>query len=126
MAHILVIDDYEALLFMVRAMLEVAGHEVTTAVDGMMGLEKAAERRPDLVLLDTDMPGLGGFAVCRRIKQAAGLEHVPVLMMTGRPGVGVFTHAESAGARVMLIKPFTGERLLAEIAQALPSVPADK
>lgn len=119
MAHILVIDDYEALAVMVRMVLEAAGHEVSVAGDGEAGLEKAVRRRPDLVLLDTDMPGLDGFGVCRRLKAAAGLARVPVLMMTGRPRAGVSAEAERAGARRMLFKPFTCEALQAEVAKAL-------
>jgi CheY-like chemotaxis protein len=119
MARILVVDDYAALLFMVRMILELEGHEVETVETGIACLKKAKEWRPHLVLLDTDMPGMKGLSVCAHIKKDPSLEKMPVLMMTGRPAVDIFAQAEHAGARVMLLKPFTRDQLLAEIAQAL-------
>jgi CheY-like chemotaxis protein len=119
MARILVVDDYTALLFMLRAVLELAGHDVETAETGAACLEKVQEWRPDLVLLDTNMPGLEGVSVCACLKQDAALAKIPVVMMTGRPTGQVFARAEHAGARVMLLKPFTPDQLLREIGQAL-------
>jgi CheY-like chemotaxis protein len=119
MARILVVDDYTALLFMLRAVLELAGHDVEMAEIGAACLEKVQEWRPDLVLLDTHMPGLEGVSVCARLKQDAALAKIPVVMMTGRPTGQVFARAEHAGARVLLLKPFTRDRLVREIRQAL-------
>lgn len=119
MARILVIDDYEDLLSMVRAVLEAEGHEVATAADGAEGWEMAVKLRPDLVLLDTELPGLGGLAVCRKLKADDALRRVPVLMMTGRPSADAKERAVLAGASMLLLKPFPMGTLLAGIAGAL-------
>ncbi len=113
MARILVVDDYEPILDMLRLVLAAAGHEVFTAGDGISGLSQAQSLRPDLVLLDIDMPETDGVFVCREIKQAPSTAEIPVLLMTGRPGS--HARARGAGALGILSKPFACSELLTEI-----------
>jgi CheY-like chemotaxis protein len=119
MARILVIDDYVPILDMLDLMLEGAGHEVVTACSGAAGLELASNWRPDLVLLDVDMPGMDGVNVCGRIKNGAVTTGIPVLLMSGRFGPDVSRRARDAGAFGILPKPFDRERLLMEIQNAV-------
>jgi twitching motility two-component system response regulator PilH len=119
MARILVVDDYPAIPVMLEAMLGAAGHEVFTADCAEAGLELANQIRPDLVLLDVDMPDRDGLAVCADLGREPATAHIPVLLMTGRLCLAVLEQGRQAGARGFLSKPFSRECLLEEIARAL-------
>lgn len=118
MARILVIDDYPAILTLLQLTLARAGHEVATAGDGESGLKLAGTMKPDLVLLDVDMPDGDGLAVCRTLKRDPAMAHIPVLMMTGRFRAKVLERSRVAGAFGVLPKPFRGDLLLEEIERA--------
>lgn len=120
MARILVIDDYAAILVMLEMMLAEAGHEVRTACSGVAGLEVAERWRPDLVLLDVDMPEMDGVSVCHELKRVDATRNIPVLLMSGRFGPDLSERARKAGARGVMPKPFACEGLLAEIRSAAP------
>ena len=68
--RILVVDDEPAITKLLRRVLEGEGHEVVVAADGLGALDRLSKRCADLVVLDLDMPRLGGFEVCRRLKAA--------------------------------------------------------
>lgn len=119
MPHILIIDDDPGVRGVLQAMLERAGHEVTAGCSGLEGLQLARARRPDLVLLDIEMPGMNGFDVCSLMKTDTTLASVPVVIMTGRPIVGVPARVQAVGAVDLLAKPFERNSLLAKIAQHL-------
>jgi DNA-binding response OmpR family regulator len=93
--------------------LEAEGHRVLTAADGEAGLKRAAEEKPDLVLLDIMMPRLDGYAVCeelRRMESAAA-----ILMLTAKGQVDDRVTGLDAGADDYLVKPFSTEELLARV-----------
>jgi len=93
--------------------LEAEGHRVITAIDGEVGLQKAVEEKPDLVLLDVMMPRLDGFSVCaalRKISFAA-----PILMLTAKGQIEDRVKGLDAGADDYLIKPFSTDELLARV-----------
>ena len=69
MARILVIDDDVAIAELIKVNLDLLGHQVSTANDGMKGLALAQQNRPDLIVLDVMMPDLDGFTVCQRLRQ---------------------------------------------------------
>jgi signal transduction histidine kinase len=79
---ILIVDDTPANLGVMVQHLEDHGFQVLVAQDGAEGLRRAADFRPDLILLDITMPGLDGFTVCRRLKGDAATRHIPVIFMT--------------------------------------------
>lgn len=118
MARVVVVDDYPAIVSMLRLVLMSAGHEVMTATDGESGLGLVKRHKPDVVLLDVDMPGMDGVVVCGRLKRDRETARIPVLMMTGRLCMDVLQRARGAGAVAVLPKPFVRERLLEEIARA--------
>ncbi|MFA6289671.1 MAG: response regulator [Opitutaceae bacterium] len=117
MAKILVIDDNAPLLDMLRLVLRAEGHEVGTAADGPAGLRLAESTRFDLALIDVDMPGLDGIAVCKSLRDNPATRNMRVLMMTGRPGLEVDVRSRCAGAAVVLSKPFLGSAVIEEIAR---------
>jgi CheY-like chemotaxis protein len=119
MARILVVDDYPAILGMLQLSLVAEGYEVLIAEGGAAGLRLAGRLKPDLVLLDVDMPEMDGITVCGGLKRDPATSHIPVLLMTGRPSAGMPAKARDAGAAGVLFKPFVRTRLLEEIAQAL-------
>ena len=77
---ILIIDDTEIIRAMLRDLLEEQGYQVLTASTGEEGIDQAKEHRPDVILIDTKMPGIDGFETCRRIKQVEGIETKVVVM----------------------------------------------
>ena len=124
MARILVIDDNPAVLQSLGFFLEAAGHTVFLAASGEAGLRCATGKPIDLVLLDIEMPGMSGFAICSAMRDDATLREVPVVMMTGRLLGEVTGPAKNAGARMVIGKPFDLELLHATIARNLaPGAP---
>jgi len=103
---ILVVDDEPAITHLLRQMLEADGHRIVVAAGGQAALERIAELRPDLVILDIDMPGVGGFEVCRRLKAAPDTRLLPVLVLTGTGAIDARVRAWELGADEFLTKPF--------------------
>ncbi|HZG83737.1 response regulator transcription factor [Paenibacillus sp.] len=110
---ILVIDDDEKITSMLRRGLAFEGYRVRTARGGNEGLEALRQEEPDLVVLDIMMPGLDGWEVCRRLREAGS--RVPVLMLTAKDEVADRVRGLDTGADDYLVKPFALEELLARI-----------
>jgi two-component system KDP operon response regulator KdpE len=119
--RILVVDDQAQIRRFMRTTLTGAGYEVGDAKTGEEALEKLRAFRPDLVLLDVNMPGLGGLAVCREIRSDA---NVAIIMLTVRNSEGDKVAALDAGADDFVTKPFSTPELLARIRAALRRVPS--
>jgi DNA-binding response OmpR family regulator len=112
---VLVIDDDPVARDLVRAVLEGAGHAVREAPDGRAGLRELYGYRPDLVILDVEMPELDGWGTLERIRE---LSAVPVLMLTARDGELERVRGLRGGADDYVVKPF-GRMELAARVQAL-------
>ncbi len=82
MAHILHIEDDPGNRLLVRKLLQAAGHVVTDAVDGLEGVQLACAERPDLVLVDLNLPGLDGYEVTLRLRGEESLQGVPIVAIT--------------------------------------------
>ena len=115
MARILVIDDDELLGEAVRAVLESENHVVGTLTSGEAGLAAIELKQPDLVILDTMMPGMPGEEVLRRIRTSDRVYRTPVLMLTARRAEPDVQIAMRAGADDYLKKPFDPDQLLARV-----------
>lgn len=111
--HILVADDDTAVRESLRRSLAFNGYEVSVAEDGAATLAALDTERPDLILLDVNMPRVDGLEVCRRLR-ATGND-VPILMLTARVEVGDRVLGLDAGADDYLPKPFALEELLARV-----------
>jgi putative two-component system response regulator len=103
---IVVVDDEPAITKLLQMLLEAEGHQVIVAADGQAALDRVAERRPDLVILDLDMPQMGGFEVCRRLKTAPETRLLPILVLTGTGAADARRQAWELGADEFLTKPF--------------------
>lgn len=112
-SKILIIDDDEKIVSMLRRGLAFEGYEVTTAANGAEGLNQLLIDEPDLVVLDVMMPQVDGFEVCRRLRAAGST--VPILMLTAKDEVENRVKGLDIGADDYLVKPFALEELLARV-----------
>ncbi|WP_017689595.1 response regulator transcription factor [Paenibacillus sp. PAMC 26794] len=110
---ILIVDDDEKIVSMLRRGLAFEGYEVQTASNGAEGLSKLMDKEPDIVVLDVMMPQIDGFEVCRRLREAGS--KVPVLMLTAKDEVQSRVTGLDTGADDYLVKPFALEELLARV-----------
>jgi two-component system KDP operon response regulator KdpE len=118
--RILVVDDEPQIRRIMRATLTSAGYEVDDTKSGEEALEKIREYRPDLVLLDINMPGMGGLAACRAIRADT---NIAIIMLTVRNSEADKVGALDAGADDFVTKPFSMPELLARIRAALRRLP---
>src|SRR5512135_2149330 len=119
--NILVVDDEPQIRRVMRMALSSQGFEVIEARSGEEGLEKFRDHLPDLVLLDLNMPGIGGLETCRRIRAGSA---VPIIVLTVRSKEEEKVEALDAGADDYVTKPFGMKELLARIRAALRRTPA--
>jgi two-component system response regulator MprA len=111
--HVLIIDDDEKIISMLKRALAFEGYRVSTAMDGHAGLQQLAQGTPDLIILDVMMPHLDGWEVCRRIRESGST--VPILMLTAKDDISSRVTGLDIGADDYLVKPFALEELLARI-----------
>src|SRR4051794_15907649 len=114
-AKILVIEDNAENRYLVTFLLEKRGHEVVTVESGPLGLDLAARIRPDLILLDIQLPGMDGYAVARAFKSDPILRRIPVIAVTSYAMVGDREKCLAAGAEGYIEKPIDPETFTAEI-----------
>ncbi len=114
-ARILVVDDIEANVRLLEARLTAEYYEVLVAYNGPEALRIAAEEKPDIVLLDVMMPGMDGFEVCRRLKEAPDTRHLPVVLVTALDGRNDRITGLEAGADDFLTKPIDDVMLFARV-----------
>ncbi len=115
-ANILVVDDEPQIRRVMRATLSSQGYVISEAKTGEEALDSFRKQRPDLVLLDVNMPGMGGLETCREIRR---ISDAPVIMLTVRNAERDKVSALDAGADDYVVKPFSIEELLARIRAAL-------
>ncbi|MGH2956532.1 MAG: response regulator [Solirubrobacterales bacterium] len=115
---VLVADDEQDILELIRMVLEEEGYEVIAVSDGVEALRTANQRRPDLCVLDVMMPGVDGYDVTRVLKRDEELRRIPVVLLTARTEPENVARGREAGADEYLSKPFLPE----ELQQAVRSV----
>jgi CheY-like chemotaxis protein len=115
--RILVIDDNADIRDLVQYIFEKAGKLVIQGEDGEKGIAQAKAHRPDLILLDTMMPGISGLDVLKVIRQDPDNEisAIPVVMLTANSADADIKKAYEIGASSYIVKPFKREKILAEI-----------
>jgi DNA-binding response OmpR family regulator len=120
MAKILLVDDDTTLTSILSIGLRNKGHTVVVAHDGMEGLQKAEEVKPDLIILDVNMPKLSGFDVAMRLKETEGFKQVPIIMLTALSQDANIQRGYSFGIEDYLVKPFNVEHLFIKVKKYLP------
>ena len=119
-SRILVVDDDQRVRTVVSWQLEADGFAVTEAADGAAALAEIEHRRPDLVVLDLSLPGVGGLDVLRRVREAAGTAApLPVIVLSGRSGETDRIIGLDLGADDYLVKPFSPGELAARVRSVL-------
>jgi len=113
---ILIVEDDLAIRATLADFLAGEGHLIDEAADGAEGLASVAARRPDLIVLDLHMPGMGGRPFLERLRGAEATRDIPVLLMTGASLAGNPVH----GADAILSKPFRLEDLVAAVQRLAP------
>jgi DNA-binding response OmpR family regulator len=116
---VLIADDDPDIRALVGIRLERAGCDVIRAADGEEALRMAAEKTPDLCVLDVMMPKLDGHAVTRALRDRSETENVPVLLLTAKAGDDDVARGYEAGATGYLRKPFSPQELAARVEQTL-------
>jgi len=118
-ATVLVIDDEKDLIELVRYNLEKNGFDVRDARDGESGLAKAAQLKPDVILLDVMLPGMDGLEVCRRLRSSSATSRVPVIMLTAKTEEADRVVGLELGADDYVTKPFSPRELVARLKAVL-------
>jgi len=116
---ILVVDDEPNIVKMVANRLKVSGYGVITATDGVEGLKKAQEAKPDVILLDILMPKMDGFHTLKKLKENIITKNIPVVMFTAKGQGEDVEKAAELGAVDYIVKPFTPLILFDKIKKAL-------
>ena len=111
----LIVDDSPETLRLLTDALDGAGMTVMVALDGAAAMRIVDQIAPDIVLLDAVMPGLDGFETCKRLKRDAGLDHVPIIFMTGLAETEHIVRGLEAGGVDYVTKPIAVEEMLARI-----------
>lgn len=119
MVRILLVDDYPDALDVWALYLRICGFEVVTAADGASALAIAAERPPDIAILDLEMPGLSGYEVARRLRAQPATCALPLIALTGHSHPARIAEARAAGCDRVLTKPCDPDLLCREIRQRL-------
>jgi len=112
---ILAVDDEPNILMSIEFILEMEGYEVRTARDGDEALEVAELERPDLILLDINMPRKDGYEVCRILRQRPEMAGTKVIMLTAKGQTLEKKKGLEVGADEYVTKPFSAEDLLVKI-----------
>jgi len=116
---ILVVEDQEDNRRIVRDMLTATDYEVIEAEDGEQALAVVAKQRPDLILMDIQLPVMDGYEATRRIKRDPSLSSIPIIAVTSYALSGDEEKARAAGCDDFVPKPYSPRQLLAKVRQYL-------
>ena len=118
--RILIVEDQEDNRAIMRDLLNTAGYNLIEAVDGEEGVRLAQSERPDLILMDIQLPILDGYEATRRIRSLAELKSIPIIAVTSYALSGDEAKALAAGCDSYVAKPFSPRELLAKVREFLP------
>lgn len=116
---ILYVEDNTANRMLVQQVLASAGYEVIEAIDGLTGIKMAREERPDLILIDINIPGMDGYEVTTRLKSLPELSLVPIIAVTAKVMAGDRERALAAGCDGYIAKPIDVDALPGQVAEFL-------
>lgn len=111
--RILLVDDSRTAIMMQQAVLSTLGCEISTANDGAEAVAKAMTSRPDLILMDVEMPNMDGFTACQRLREKLGPD-LPIILVTTRGSADYVRRGFESGCSGYLTKPVTSLDLLSK------------
>ncbi len=123
MARVLLVEDHEEIWDFLSRRLKRRGHEVSVATDGQAGLDQARAERPDIVLMDMNLPVMDGWTAARALKDDPATANIPIVALTAHAMAGDREKALAAGCDDYHPKPVDFSRLLAQI-ETLTGAPA--
>ncbi|MEE9911775.1 MAG: response regulator [Deltaproteobacteria bacterium] len=113
--NILVIEDNEQNLYLVRFILEKSGYQVHAAMDGQSGIDLANQLKPDLILLDIQLPVMDGYDVARNLRSNPDLSAIPIVAVTSHAMVGDREKTLSVGCNGYIEKPINPDTFMSEV-----------
>jgi twitching motility two-component system response regulator PilG len=119
--RVLIVDDSPTIRKLVSMTLGKHGYEVDSAADGMEALARINDHAPDLILLDITMPRMDGYQLCRTIKGNDSIDHIPIVMLTGKDGFMDKVRGRMVGSEAYLTKPFNPDELVRMVRQYVGS-----
>jgi two-component system phosphate regulon response regulator PhoB len=119
---VLIVEDEEDVLELVRYHLDRDGYHIETATSGEEALTKAKAKLPNLVILDLMLPGIDGLTVCKKLKNDSKTEHIPVIMLTAKGEETDIVTGLEMGAEDYVTKPFSPKVLVARVRRVLHRV----
>lgn len=118
--RILIIEDTEDNRQIIRDLMTSVGYELIEAVDGIEGVAAAEREKPDLILMDIQLPGIDGYEATRRIRAIPDMAKVPIIAVTSYALSGDEAKTREAGCDGYVAKPFSPRQLLAKVREFLP------
>jgi DNA-binding response OmpR family regulator len=116
---ILVVDDDFNILKLIAIRLKANNYDVVTASDGLYAIKKVYEEKPDLIILDIEMPVGGGMGVFKNLKMNTETMLIPVIFITAYPSEEMQSKVLEMGAEDFITKPFNADELMAKVRKAL-------
>jgi two-component system, cell cycle response regulator len=120
---ILSVDDSRTVRLVLARLFSPFVCELCEAANGEEGLAMAAQRKPDLIILDYNMPVMDGLTMLRKMREDAGLKRTPVIMLTAEAGCENIAAVARLGVRDYVTKPFREDQLLAKAGRIIPLLP---
>lgn len=117
--NILIVDDEEDVLELLRFNLEKNGYKIDAAISGEEALKKARGKLPDLIILDLMLPGIDGLEVCKKLKGDTKTANIPVIMLTAKSEEADIITGLELGAQDYITKPFSPKVLIARVRRIL-------
>ena len=118
-AHILILEDQVETQVLLQKQLGAAGYRVTIAADGLQGLMKLEQIKPDLIIIDILMPKLNGLDFARAIRAQESTRAIPTIFLTAKDDPQSMVDGINAGARYYITKPFEMSDLIKKIAKII-------
>lgn len=117
--RILVVDDAPSVTAVVQFVLETEGYDAEIVEDGRVALQAIAARRPDLILLDLNVPGLDGYQVAAKLQEDPGTASIPIILLTGTQETANSSRLAGYPIKDIVLKPFSPKELAARIRKVL-------
>ena len=119
MAKILLVDDSPMNQRIAKTILEKDGHVILTADDGVQGVEKARSEKPDLILMDAEMPEMDGWTALKTIKSCDDIKMIPVIIRSGSEEAEGIENTKACGGQAYLIKPYNIATMKSKVQEVL-------